>query len=66
MEIFFWIALVVVMISGYSWYRAYQDRALTKRLKTMRDKDMLMGELDAATEKLKTEGEFWRRNSGRL
>ncbi len=66
MEILFWIVLVVVMLGGYSWYRAYQDRALTKRLKSMRDKDLIISEIDAATAELKTEGEFWRRNRSKF
>ncbi|HLK55268.1 MAG TPA: hypothetical protein VKU00_01810 [Chthonomonadaceae bacterium] len=66
MEIFAWIALIVLMICGYSWYRAYQDRALTKRLKAMRDKDLILQEMDTATEELKAEGDFWRRNRSKF
>ncbi|MCW3094963.1 MAG: hypothetical protein JWL77_581 [Chthonomonadaceae bacterium] len=66
MDILFWIALVVVGIGGYSWYRSYQDRALTKRLKSMRDKDAIIGKIDAATAQVKNEGDFWRRNQGKF
>jgi membrane protein implicated in regulation of membrane protease activity len=66
MDILFWIALVVVGIGGYSWYRGYQDRVLTKRLKSMRDKDAIIGEIDAATAQVKNEGDFWRRNSSKF
>jgi hypothetical protein len=65
MDILFWIALVVLGIGGYSWYRNYQDRMLTQRLKAMRDKDQILGEIDAATAQIKTEGDFWRRNNSR-
>ena len=51
MELYPWIALIVLALVGYSAYRSYQDRALTKRLKQMRDKDSILGEIDAAIEK---------------
>ena len=66
MQIFFWIAVIALGIGGYSWYRNYQDRALTARLKAMRDKDSVIGEIDAATAQLKAEGEFWQRNRGKF
>ena len=66
MEIIFWIAVIALGIGGYSWYRNYQDRLLTQRLKAMRDKDQIIGEIDAATAQIKSEGEFWGRNTGRF
>jgi hypothetical protein len=61
-----YIIVIVVGIGGYSWYRNYQDRMLTQRLKAMRDKDQILGEIDAATAQIKAEGEFWGRNRGKF
>ncbi|MCW3052774.1 MAG: hypothetical protein JWN14_1944 [Chthonomonadales bacterium] len=66
MQIIFWIAIIVLAIGGYSWYRDYQDRALTARLKAIHDKDSVIGEIDAATAQLKAEGEFRQRNRGKF
>jgi hypothetical protein len=63
MEIIAWAALIVILIVGYSVYRGYQERSLAKRLKAMRDKNLIGSEMDAAINQVKAEAEFWRRNS---